>query len=74
MYAIKWVDVLDCDKMVDPTSDLNEDVAEDDAPTCAVCGDALVQNPDHRVITRVTDGEVETTHFCSEAHRDEWTG
>lgn len=59
--------------MVDPTSDLNEDVSEDEAPTCAVCGDSLVDNPDHRVITRVEDGAVTTTHFCSDAHRDEWT-
>ncbi|PSP64579.1 hypothetical protein BRC79_09870 [Halobacteriales archaeon QH_8_67_27] len=60
--------------MVDPTSDLNEDVSADEAPTCAVCGDALVENPDHRVVTRVDDGEVVTTHFCSDAHRDEWSG
>ncbi len=73
MYAVKWVRLHGCDKMVDPTSDLNEDVSEDDAPTCAVCGDALVQDPDHRVVTRVRDGEVQTTHFCSDAHRDEWT-
>lgn len=60
--------------MVDPTSDLNETVSEDEAPTCAVCGDSLVQDPDHRVVTRIEDGAVETTHFCSEAHHDEWTG
>ena len=60
--------------MVDPTSGLNEDVSEDDAPTCAVCGDALVENPDHRVLTRVDDDQVVTTHFCSDAHRERWSG
>jgi uncharacterized protein with PIN domain len=74
MYAVKWVRTHDTDTMVDPTSDLNEDVSEEEAPTCAVCGAALVQDPDHRVVTRVDDGQVETTHFCSDAHREEWAG
>ncbi|MEF8853211.1 MAG: hypothetical protein V5A44_04090 [Haloarculaceae archaeon] len=59
--------------MVDPTSELNEDVSEDDAPTCAVCGDPLVGDPDHRVVTWVEDGTVKTEHFCSDEHRDSWT-
>ncbi|PSP52638.1 hypothetical protein BRC74_06180 [Halobacteriales archaeon QH_7_68_42] len=33
--------------MVDPTSDLNEDVPEEEAPECAVCGESLAENPDH---------------------------
>jgi|GEM_PF-993283 len=73
MYAVKWVRTYDSDTMVDPTSELNEDVSEEEAPTCAVCGEALVQDPDHRVVTRVEDGQVETTHFCGDAHREEWT-
>ena len=60
--------------MVDPTSDLNEDVAEEDAPTCATCGAVLVDSPDHRVITWIEDGEVETAHFCDDACRMEWSG
>jgi uncharacterized protein with PIN domain len=74
MYAVKWVRTYDSDTMVDPTSELNEDVSEEEAPTCAVCGEALVQDPAHRVVTRVDDGQVETTHFCSDAHREEWVG
>jgi hypothetical protein len=53
--------------MVDPTSDLGEDVSEEEAPRCAVCGDPIVQDPSHRVTTRIEDGEVTTTHFCSDA-------
>ena len=60
--------------MVDPTSDLGEDVTEEDAPRCAVCGDAIVREASHRVVTRVVDGAVETAHFCDEACRDGWDG
>jgi hypothetical protein len=60
--------------MVDPTSDLGEDLSEEDAPGCAACGDAVVQNPTHRVITWVEDGAVETAHFCDEACREAWDG
>ena len=42
-------------KMVDPTSDLNENVAEEDAPECATCGAVLADSPDHRVITWVAN-------------------
>jgi hypothetical protein len=58
--------------MVDPTSDLEEDVSPEDAPTCHVCGSALVENPDHRVVTWVEGGAVETRHFCDEDCRAEW--
>jgi hypothetical protein len=51
--------------MVDPTSDLGEDVDEDDTPECATCGIKIVQSPTHRVVTRVEDGRVHHTHFCS---------
>jgi len=59
--------------MVDPTSELNEDVSEEEAPRCAVCDEPLVREPDHRVVTRVEDGQVVTTHFCDEDCRAEWT-
>lgn len=58
--------------MVDPTSDLSEDVSEDDAPNCANCGESIVEDPDHRVHTTVVDGTVEHQHFCSDACLDEW--
>jgi hypothetical protein len=58
--------------MVDPTSDLEEDVTEEDAPTCHSCGTPIVREADHRVVTWVQDGEVETRHFCDEGCRDEW--
>lgn len=60
--------------MVDPTSDLNEDVSEEDAPDCEVCGAALAAAPDHRVVTWIDDGEVQTAHFCDDDCRMEWDG
>ena len=58
--------------MVDPTSDIGEDITEDNAPECEQCGDAIVQSPSHRVLTAVEDGQVSHHHFCSDACRDEW--
>ena len=52
--------------MIDPTSDVGETTAET-APTCATCGDGIVDEPDHHVVTHVEEGEVRTTHFCDEA-------
>lgn len=59
--------------MVDPTSDINENVDEEDAPRCAVCENPVIGSG-HRVITRIEDGEVATTHFCSPECRSEWGG
>jgi len=58
--------------MVDPTSDLGEDVAEEDAPTCETCGDSIVEEPTHRVVTWLTDGMVHHAHFCDDDCRDQW--
>lgn len=58
--------------MVDPTSDLGEDVSEDDAPTCEVCGAAIVNEPGHRVITWIEDDAVRTAHFCDDECRSDW--
>lgn len=58
--------------MVDPTSDLQEDVSEDDAPDCHVCAAPIVSDVDHRVVTWVEDGAVETRHFCDDDCRAEW--
>lgn len=60
--------------MVDPTSELNEDVSPDDAPACETCGALLVENPDHRVVTWVEDDTVESAHFCDEECRRNWDG
>jgi len=60
--------------MVDPTSNLNEDVAPEDASDCATCGDPIVDSPDHRVLTWVEDGEVQAAHFCDEDCRIDWDG
>lgn len=60
--------------MVDPTSDLGEDVTEEDAPCCATCGTAIVRDPNHRVITWIEDDEVQTAHFCDEDCRQNWDG
>lgn len=60
--------------MVDPTSDLEEDVDESSAPTCATCGDSIVNEPSHRVVSWVEDGSAETAHFCDDSCRREWSG
>jgi hypothetical protein len=58
--------------MVDPTSDLNEDVDESDAPDCATCGTTVAMESTHRVTTWVEDGTVKTRHFCDDECRDSW--
>ena len=58
--------------MVDPTSDLGEDVSEEDAPTCATCGTAIVDSPYHRVITWIEDSQVRSAHFCDDDCRIDW--
>jgi uncharacterized protein with PIN domain len=60
--------------MVDPTSELGEDVTEENAPRCATCGEPIVNDPDHRVITWIEDGTVQTAHFCDEQCRMDWDG
>lgn len=55
--------------MVDPTSDLGEDVDPEDAPTCETCGEPIVSDPGHVVEPRVEDGTVRTRHYCSESCR-----
>ncbi|MUV56433.1 hypothetical protein [Halogeometricum sp. CBA1124] len=60
--------------MVDPTSDLGADVDESDAPTCATCGDPIVQSATHRVVTWIEDGSVRHRHFCSDDCRDAYDG
>lgn len=58
--------------MVDPTSDLGEDVSEADAPSCETCGQPIVNEPSHRVVTWVEDGGVVTAHFCDDSCHSEW--
>jgi len=58
--------------MVDPTSDHMEDVDEDDASDCEVCGTSIVEDPDHRVVTWVEEGDLHAVHFCSPDCADEW--
>lgn len=60
--------------MVDPTSDLEEDISEEDAPRCATCGEPIVRDPGHRVITWIEEGAVQTAHFCDESCRRDWDG
>ena len=36
--------------MIDPTSDVGH-VDESEAPTCVVCGERIVNDPRHRVVT-----------------------
>lgn len=58
--------------MVDPTSDLGEDVTEENAPRCASCGEPIVENPDHRVVTWIEDEQVQARHFCGTDCLDNW--
>jgi hypothetical protein len=59
--------------MVDPTSDLEENVDPEDAPTCATCGDPIVSSPTHRVVTWIDgDGALHTRHFCDDDCRADW--
>lgn len=58
--------------MVDPTSDLGEDVSEEDAPRCATCGEPILSATHHRVVTWVERDEVRTVHFCDEECRKQW--
>ena len=58
--------------MVDPTSDLGEDVTEETAPRCAVCDEPIVNEPTHGVVTRIEDGSVSTTHCCGPSCRAVW--
>lgn len=58
--------------MVDPTSDLGEDVTEENAPSCETCGEPIVAEPNHRVVTWIEDDTVHTAHFCDEACRTNW--
>jgi len=58
--------------MVDPTSDLGEDVDEETAPRCDECGTPIVQDPDHRVVTWIGDEGVEQRNFCSDDCRSAW--
>jgi uncharacterized protein with PIN domain len=60
--------------MVDPTSDLGEDVTEEDAPVCESCGAAIVDSPRHRVVTWIQDEEVQSAHFCDDDCRMGWDG
>ena len=60
--------------MVDPTSDLNEDIAAENASTCQTCGSALTDHPEHRVITWVEDDQVCSAHFCDDSCRTSWSG
>ena len=57
--------------MVDPISDVGS-IDEDEAPSCEVCGETIVEDPDHRVVTWVENGIVQHRHFCSDACRDSW--
>ncbi|WP_135302894.1 DUF7576 family protein [Haloarcula amylovorans] len=58
--------------MVDPTSDHHEDIDEEEAPNCEVCGDAIVNEVTHRVTTWIADDSVQTVHFCDEDCKAEW--
>ena len=57
--------------MIDPTSDVGH-VDESDAPTCVVCGERIVMDPHHRVVTWIEDGESQVRDFCSDECRDSW--
>ena len=57
--------------MVDPTSDLGEDVDEESAPRCATCGEPVLGHG-RRTVTWVDGDRVEHRHFCDDGCRDGW--
>jgi endogenous inhibitor of DNA gyrase (YacG/DUF329 family) len=59
--------------MIDPTSDVG-DVDPEDAPSCATCGETVVEAPNHRVVTWIEDDAVEHRHFCTDDCRTAWSG
>jgi len=61
-------------KMIDPTSDIGEDIDESTAPTCHTCGKKILQEPDHRIVSWVDEGDVEHLHFCDDECREAWSG
>jgi len=52
--------------MVDPTSDLGEDVTEENAPVCETCEKPIVRLPTHRVVSSIEDGTAVHLHFCDD--------
>ena len=60
--------------MIDPTSDIGEDVDESDAPTCHTCGKKIVMEPEHRVVSWIEDDAVEHLHFCDDECHEGWSG
>lgn len=58
--------------MVDPTSDLGEDVTEADAPRCSACEEPIVNAPNHRVLTWIEGDSVRSAHFCDDECRANW--
>ena len=57
--------------MVDPTSDLEEDVDEESAPRCETCAEPAL-GAGRRTVTWVDGDSVRHRHFCTQACRDEW--
>lgn len=58
--------------MIDPTSDVGE-VDPDDAPDCTVCGDPILNSPNHRVVTWIDDeNHVQHRDFCSDDCKQTW--
>ncbi len=57
--------------MVDPTSDLEEDVDEESAPRCAACGQPVL-GAGQRTVTWVVGTDVEQRHFCDDGCRADW--
>lgn len=57
--------------MVDPTSDLGEDVDEESAPRCGTCGEPAL-GPDRLTVTWVVDERAEHRHFCDVNCRADW--
>ncbi|ATW88990.1 hypothetical protein halTADL_2243 [Halohasta litchfieldiae] len=58
--------------MVDPTSDIGEDVTEENAPECEQCSSKIIQSTSHRVVSEIEDGRAVHHHFCSDDCHDEW--
>jgi len=60
--------------MADPTSDLGENVPDEELPLCDSCESRIATGPQHRVITWIDEGSVRSAHFCDESCRMAWDG
>lgn len=48
------------------------DSTDEESPECRVCGTAVAQSTEQRVVTTVEDGAAVHRHFCSDECLEVW--